>query len=370
MRTIVWSCLVLGLTAARVSAQTPAPAAPPPAPSSSIEFGGLADIYYDFYSTKPTGDAPYRNFNTKHNSFAFSMAEVWLNKAPTADSRAGFRVKLNFGPATTNIIHATEPGGPSLQNIQEAYGSYLADVGKGLQLDAGIFVTPVGAEVIEAKDNPNYSRSLLFALAEPYYHSGVRATYSPSDKVTVMGGIVNGWNNVVDNNTGKTILGSVTIKPTAALSIIENYVTGPEQPSTNSSWRNFSDTVASYTYNPMVTLMGSYDYGHETYGGTTPSAHWQGVAAYAKIQATKVVTFTPRYEYYNDATGWSTGVVQNLNEFTGTLELKASDNLLWRVEYRGDFSNQQVFKNDQGVFGKSQNSIGFSVLYSFTSKIQ
>ena len=56
------------------------------------------------------------------------------------------------------------------------------------------------SEVIEAKDNWNYSRSLLFALAIPYYHSGVRATYSPTDKISVMGTIVNGWNNVVENN--------------------------------------------------------------------------------------------------------------------------------------------------------------------------
>src|SRR5437773_8697592 len=107
-----------------------APAAP--APATSTEFGGLVDVYYDFYSTKPAGDAPYRNFDTKHNQFALSMAEVWLAKAPTADSRAGFKLKLNFGPASTNFIHAAEPGGSTFQNIQEAYASYLA--AKGLQV--------------------------------------------------------------------------------------------------------------------------------------------------------------------------------------------------------------------------------------------
>jgi hypothetical protein len=367
MKTIAWCCLALGITAAPAVAQTPAPAAPPPA--ASTEFGGLVDVYYDFYSNSPPADAQYRNFDTKHNQFAFSMAEVWLAKAPTADSRAGFKVKLNFGPATSNFIHATEPGGSPYQNVQEAYGSYLASVGKGVTLDAGIFVTPAGAEVIEAKDNPNYSRGLLFALAIPYYHSGVRATYSPNDKFTLMGGVVNGWNNVVDNNSGKTILGSVTFKPSGALSLIENYMTGPEQAGTNDSWRNLSDTVVSYTASPTLTLIANYDYGHESYA-TTPSAHWQGFAVYAKILANKTVTFTPRYEYYDDASGWSTGVAQKLNEFTATLELKASDNLLWRIEYRGDFSDQSVFKSDEGALKKNQQSIGFGLLYSFTSKVQ
>ena len=64
-----------------------------------------------------------------------------------------------------------------------------------MQFDFGKFVTPFGNEVIESKDNWNYSRSLLFSLAIPYYHQGLRATYSPNDQVTLAGYLVNGWNN-------------------------------------------------------------------------------------------------------------------------------------------------------------------------------
>src|SRR5438270_608003 len=80
-----------------------------------------------------------------------------------------------------------------------------APLGKGLQVDVGKFVTQHGAEVIEAKSNWNYSRSLLFSLAIPYYHSGVRVSYALNGKTTIMGTIVNGWNNVVENNSGKTL---------------------------------------------------------------------------------------------------------------------------------------------------------------------
>ena len=105
------------------------------------------------------------------------------------------------------MVAGFEPGGTTIyQNIQQAYVSYLAPVGNGsLQVDFGKFVTPAGYEVIETKDNWNYSRGLLFALAIPYYHMGMRAAYSPNDKVTVTGFLFNGWNNVVDNNTGKTV---------------------------------------------------------------------------------------------------------------------------------------------------------------------
>jgi hypothetical protein len=97
-----------------------------------------------------------------------------------SDSRGGFRVDLDYGPTAT-LVHSFEPTGEAtggdLQNIEQAYVSYLAPAGAGLQLDFGKFVTPAGYEVIETKDNWNYSRSLLFALAVPYYHLGLRASY-------------------------------------------------------------------------------------------------------------------------------------------------------------------------------------------------
>jgi hypothetical protein len=351
-------------SAAAADPAAQAPASPDDAFLSffrGTELGGLADAYYAYYSTKQP--ALFHAFDAAHNQFTLSMAEIWLNKAPAADSRVGFKVKLNFGPAATAINFA-EPN-RDLVNVEEGYASYLAPVGKGLQVDVGKFVTPAGAEVIEAKDDWNYSRSLLFQNAIPFYHVGVRATYTATDKVTLMGGVVNGWNNAVENNTGKTVLGSITLKPTAAFSVIENYIGGPEQPGNNSDWRNLSDTVVSYTASPMVSLLFNYDYAREAIAGT--SVHWQGVAGYAKLQANKHVAFIPRAEYFDDEAGFS-GVVQKIKEFTFTTELKAADNFLWRVEYRGDFSDAAPFTSASGLPKKSQHAIVFGILYNFSTK--
>ena len=69
--------------------------------------------------------------------------------------------------------------------VQQAYASVLAPVGRGMQIDVGKFNTPIGAEPTETAYNWNYSRSLLFAWAAPYYHMGVRAALPVSDTVTV-----------------------------------------------------------------------------------------------------------------------------------------------------------------------------------------
>jgi hypothetical protein len=354
------------VTAVEAPAAAEASAAQAPATGGTTlfentELGGLIDAYYAWYSTKQPG--LFHSFDTAHNQFTLSMAEVWLTKAPTADSRAGFKVKLNFGPAATAINFA-EPN-RDLVNVEEGFVSYLVPAGKGLQFDVGKFVTPAGAEVIEAKDDWNYSRSLLFQNAIPFYHAGVRVTYTASDKVTLMAAAVNGWNNVVENNTGKTVIGSITLKPTGAFSVVENYIGGPEQAKNNSDWRHLSDTVVSYTLSPMVSFLGNYDYARESVGGT--SVHWQGVAGYAKFQPTKLVAVIPRVEYFDDEAGFS-GVVQKIKEFTLTLELKPADNFMWRIEYRGDMSDVAAFQTDSGTLKKNQQQLVFGLLYNFSSK--
>ncbi len=102
-------------------------------------------------------------------------------------------------------------------------------MGKGLQINVGKFVTPAGAEVIETKDNWNYSRGLLFSWAIPYFHFGVSGKYAFNSKFALTGYLMNGWNNSVDNNSGKTTGFSAAWTPNSKFGLIENYLVGPEQ---------------------------------------------------------------------------------------------------------------------------------------------
>jgi hypothetical protein len=348
------------------------------------EVSGFVDSYYSFNVNKPTkpcvtaeGVAVFnclRNFDVAHNSFSLNLAEVAFEKKPTADSRGGFRIDLDYGP-TAHIVNQFEPSGAaSLANVQQAYASYLAPAGTGLQLDFGKFVTPMGNEVIESKDNWNYSRSLLFALAIPYYHMGMRVSYAPNDKVALQGFLVNGWNNVQDNNKGKTVGGSITLKPTAAVSIIENYLTGQEQGNLIDSgpWRNMSDTVLTYTANKQVSLALNYDYGRDKFvtasNVATNTVTWQGLAFNVKLQANDWFALTPRVEYYKDPDGFTSGVPQRLKEATVTAEFKHKDGFIMRLEYRGDFSDVPFFLKNTREFVKRQNTITFGFIYAFSTK--
>jgi hypothetical protein len=206
----------------------------------------------------------------------------------------------------------------------------------------------------------------LFALAIPYYHFGVRASYPVHDKFTLTGYAVNGWNNVVDNNVAKTYGVQAIIKPTANLTLTQSYMAGPEQPGNDHDWRHVSDTIVTYTVNPKLSLMANYDYGKDRVGDT--SVHWQGIAAYARIQANDWLAFSPRFEWYDDHDGFSTGAVQKVKDFTFTSEQKINGGLLTRFEYRRDFSDVPYFLKRDGRLVKAQSTLAFGFIYAFSSK--
>ena len=196
------------------------------------------------------------------------MIELVADKAPDATaSRLGYHVALGFGQAM-NIVNSTEPGQFATESnfdqyLKEGYLEYLAPIGKGLQINVGKFVTPAGAEVIETKDNWNYSRGLLFALAIPYFHFGTSAKYAFNSKFALTGYLVNGWNNSIDNNSGKTTGFSAAWTPNSKFSLIQNYLVGPEQLNDNSNFRHLSDTVVSFSPNSKLSFLANYDYGHD-----------------------------------------------------------------------------------------------------------
>lgn len=340
---------------------------PPDKKPSSIEITGFVDTYYSHNFNDPPGDTQLRNFDTKHSQLSLNMIEVALEQKPSPESRLGFRTDLNFGPAT-DMVHAFEPGGADVfKTFEQAYVSGLAPLGKGLQVDFGKFVTQHGAEVIEAKDNWNYSRSLLFSLAIPYYHVGVRATYPLSDRLSVAGYFVNGWNSGVDNNGGKTFGFQATVKPTAKLTLIQNVMTGPEQLDDNDSNRFLSDSTAILNVTPSLSLMANYDYGRDTVAGQ--AVRWQGIAGYVRYQINDTWAVAPRFEYLKDADGFMSGTGQTLKELTLTTEHKIGGVLLTRLEYRRDFSDTAYFLRSAGAPKKSQDTFTVGLVYAFAAKI-
>jgi hypothetical protein len=350
---------------------TPAPAAPAPAAQTPeaapptwsvgpIDFSGLVDAYYSFNFNHPgdkgpacTGSATsltpalcgnqLYNFDVKPNQFSLNMMK--LSMAHTADP-IGFQLDLGFGRAFDIISQVAEKQPELFRYIEQAYVVVKPAKAKGLEVDFGKFVTSAGAEVIESNANWNYSRSLLFSWAIPYYHFGLR-TSIPIGKYFVGGvQVVNGWNNVEDNNSGKTIglTGALTTKKFAWST---NYYAGPENPGTNKGWRQLFDTTLLLTPSGKLNAYLNFDYGqNRNIPGSIPAlSKWYGIAGAVHFQPTGKWSFTPRLEWFKDRDGFATGtgVAQDIKEVTLTGEYKMLEGLLGRLEYRRDWSNKPFF---------------------------
>ncbi len=342
---------------------TQTPETAPVFSAGPIEFSGLIDSYYSLNFNHPasrfnTG----RNFDTNANQFSLNMAKVTLQHQPDP---VGIRLDLGLGPAF-DIVHGAEPGGLGpLRYIQQAYVTYNAPVGKGLTLDVGKFVTVHGAEVIETMSNWNYSRSFLFAYAIPYYHFGARASYPLHKTFTGAVMLVNGWNNVVDNNSGKTWGFQGTWNPHSRFALTSNYMFGPEKTGTNRGYRHLWDTTATITVSPKAAFMFNYDYGIDRIASGGKN-RWNGVAGYARLAPNKRFAFIPRLEWFNDADGFTTGVAQKLKEATITAEFKMKEGLLSRLEYRRDWSDQRFFdRGNTAASATAQDTLlaGFVVFF-------
>ena len=305
----------------------------------NIDVSGFVDAYYSENFAQPTSRINrLRNFDIAENQVNLSLVEVVFQKKAQP---VGFRLDVDYGSANDVV----QPGVTSTASLlQQAYLSVIVPVGSGLTVDAGKFVTHMGYEVIESKDNANYSRSLLFAWAVPYYHTGVRIGYAFSNAFAATLHIVNGWNSVVDNNASKSLGLTLNYAPLPTTDVILNLIGGHENltPIEYGS-RNVADFILTHQLTDAFSLGLNADYGEaHTYSGTMV---WKGAALYGRYSMTDKTALAVRGEIFDDPQGYAMGVgpKSDVKEVTGTYEYKFANALLLRGELRYDFSNVAAF---------------------------
>src|SRR5262249_15131597 len=82
-------------------------------------------------------------------------------------------VKGERGPITAHVVLQS---GPTLSTYLQA-ANLTAQAPRGVVIEAGLFPSPIGLEVIPAKDNWNFSRSELF-VGLPLYHTGAAVAHA------------------------------------------------------------------------------------------------------------------------------------------------------------------------------------------------
>lgn len=367
LRTIAgYVCLLGGQIFAQTGsttappAPTPAPAPAPPPPSGLVDrpiakngysFSAMWDQYYSNGTNNPgSGLNRFRNFDVNADGGGLNMLKFALDKEPAP---LGFRVDVGFGSAFDYFHIATpRPQKEFSRHLIQGYVSLKPTNWKGVQVDFGKFYTSAGAELTETQKGWNYSRSLLYTNG-PYFHTGLRVSGPVTEKNTIGFQLVQGWNNIEDNNSGKTV-GLTHLFTNGKVTWANNYYVGPEQSGSAPPVRNFFDTVLSVTVNDKVAFLANFDAGNETKG----TGNFHGLSAAAQFKLGKYFAFSPRADYYHDSNGITTGTAQTLREVTLTGDFKVREGFLIRGEFRNDWSSAGVFeKGKANVATKSQPTV-------------
>jgi len=399
-------------SAAPTVAAVPQPAATPAAPEPSdhaliaalrdTTVNVALDTYYDYNFNNPIGRVnALRAYDVLSNNFSLNQASLVVEHAPdlAAKRRFGARVDLQFGQATDTLAGnpANEPRPQIYRNIFQAYGTYIAPVGKGLNIDFGKWSSSLGFEGNYTKDQLNYSRSYWFNFL-PFYHMGVRAGYKFNDRFAVNYWIVNGTNQAEATNGYKDEMFGFVSTPRKSITWTFNYYLGQENPDrtpvTTSSPVNVQPGLTFVAINPApngrthifdsyvnwtatsklaFALEGDYViqrvWRNAAPGESSAPKRDDGGAAYIHYQLTPRVALAGRGEYMMDHGGAFSNINQALKETTATFDYQLADGFLMRYEWRRDFSNTPTFFTDaQGVLGRQQTTATLGLVWWWGQK--
>jgi len=316
-----------------------------------LDVHALADVYVQH--EEPTGGAlQFRAFDVHTDQVALELLRLTLAHRP---DWFGFRVDAGVGD-TPDVFLRYDPAAPAhpglsrgLSYLEQAFVTLALPVGRGVSLDAGKFGTPVGLEDNETPSNWNYSRSLLFTLGEPTYHTGMRATARVTDELALSAFWLNGWNtNVLDGNGMRSFSFAATWQGRKT-DVVLVYAGGLEHAPTRLfdptlSFRHELDGSVIYALRSWLSFAATADYGLDAGSG---GVEWWGVGGYARWCVLPWLAGVLRGEHYADPEGFTSGTAQRVAE--GTVTAEASTRVgpvkvIGRLEYRRDQSDEPSFR--------------------------
>ena len=264
------------------------------------------------------------------NTFAVQQYWIEMNKAPTEESRAGFDIALQGGQFCTVGGCGVAPGNANDVHLYTANVSYLAPIGSGLTVTAGIMPTLIGYEVENQNGNFFITRSLVWDQ-QPVTSTGATLNYGITDALSLTVGAIN------------EPIGDVRFDTVSAKSITSllSYSAEKFYLSAGLNWgklggggsdatKGIFDLIA--TVNPTDALMigANYDYhfGDDAAGAKDPASTGNAVSVFATYQVVEKTGVGARFDYVDfdaDNKQWA---------ITATVAQSITDGLTGKVEYR------------------------------------
>lgn len=325
--------------------------------TSPLEISGSIDTYFKYDFAKQQNIQT--SFATDQNSISLGMIDLALKKTT---GKASFVGEISFGPR--GQYQSLLPGDgtdPNSFHIQNLYATYAFT--DEFSMTAGYMGTFIGYEIISPVGNFNYSTSYLFS-AGPFQNAGIKASYTFSDKVGLMVGLFNDWNEYKDVNGVSHIGAQLTVSPLEGWTAYLNVLSG------KSAGAGGTGTIFDLTTSYQVTENIKLGLNAADYSLSNDNGGYSGAALYVQNSFTPAFALGLRGEYFtvkDDANG-SSALGVPLGESVAALTLSANfkaGGMTFIPEVRIDNGSADMFAKDNLDPTKSASQFALAVVYAF-----
>jgi hypothetical protein len=377
----------------------------------NINIGGWAAQSYTWNTSSPSDrfNGPV-TWTDRSNEYQLNQLYLFAEKTTNTGGYGtdfGWRTDTMFGTDYRfNTASGLETRGqfnsPKI-STQRFYGTaftqfYGEAAIDNLKVKVGHWYAPVGYEVVPTTGNFFPSLPMTFQYGEPFTMTGILGTYQYNENVSVVGGVMRGWDNFDNSNPNLSFVGGYTEKFSDGASFAGAWTLGNEQTQSGTFRLRYLQTLV-YS-RPLKRVSDRLNYVAQSDFGwqndallSGHDARWYSLNQYLFYKVSDCMTYGIRYEWFRDEEGYRvggflgnttnapgapsrglstarTGYIGNFFEITAGANYKYSANTTIRPYVRFDwFSGATSTATNPGNLrpydngtGNSQTLLGFDVV--------
>ncbi|CAM3899703.1 OmpL-like beta-barrel porin-2 [Flavobacterium branchiophilum] len=257
-------------------------------------FSGFIETYYSYDFNKNLNDTkvPFMyNFN-RHNELNINIA---LLRAKLEFDNVYASIALHSGSYVEDN-YASE----KIKYLNEAFVGLYFDKLKKHSLEVGILPSYIGFESASTASNLTLSRSIL-AENSPYFMTGIKYNFKPSDKWNFAVLLTNGWQRIAKPNkeVAPSFGSQIVYKPSGDATFNWSTFVGKEYNGAGFAMRYFSNLYYDQKWNTKWRTIAGFDIGNQELSNKQ-SATWLSPIFIAQYSINPKWQAAFRTEYYQD----------------------------------------------------------------------
>jgi hypothetical protein len=248
---------------------------------------------------------------------------------------------------------------------------------QSIWLDAGILPSYIGFESAISMDNMTLTRSIM-AENSPYFVTGAKFTFSPTEKWTAAALVMNGW-QVIQRAQGNALPSfgtQLTFTPDEETTYNWSTFVGNNFPEEERRMRYFSNLFGRWQLNKNFSLIAGFDIGVEQEAKeSTDYNTWLGAALIGQVTINDKWQTALRGELYQDEAGTivpAFALPDRVTAFSWNLDYSPVAAVVCRLEARLLSTNDEFFIDNRPEISLTNQNFFLvtSIAYRFSKDVR